>query len=72
LEYRSETQRNHQAPSISESSGGWKKVREVSSFVNMVTVKRIRREREALDSNSKLQARPEYYLETNEANVQRI
>ena len=69
MEHRSEKKRDCQASSKKKSSGGWKKVREVSSFVNMVTVKRIRREREALDSNSKLQARPEYYLEANEANV---
>tara|TARA_R100000426_G_C4777648_1_gene93458 strand:- start:461 stop:670 length:210 start_codon:yes stop_codon:yes gene_type:complete len=69
LEHRSEKKRDYQASSKKKSSGGWKKVREVSSFVNMVTIKRIARERKAMDNHPNISLWKGYDLETHETNV---
>jgi hypothetical protein len=69
LEHRSEKKRDCQASSKKKSSGGWKKVWKVSSFVNMVTIKRIARERKAMDNYSNISLWKGYDLETYETNV---
>jgi hypothetical protein len=69
LENRSNKKRDYQARSISESFGGWKKVREISSIIDMVTIKKDRGRREKVDHYTNIQARQINNMEVNATSV---
>tara|TARA_B100001094_G_scaffold36227_1_gene30353 strand:+ start:488 stop:697 length:210 start_codon:yes stop_codon:yes gene_type:complete len=69
LENRSNKKRDRSAFSLKKSFGGWKKVREVSSIIDMVTIKKDRGRREKVDHYTNIQARQINNMEANATSV---
>tara|TARA_Y100000401_G_scaffold38062_1_gene28658 strand:+ start:125 stop:334 length:210 start_codon:yes stop_codon:yes gene_type:complete len=69
LEYRFKTKRDYQSSSQAKGSGSWEKVWEISSIFDLVVIKGYTIWRKAMDSNTKLPARSEHYLEVNATTI---
>jgi len=69
LENRSNKKRDCSAFSEKKSLGSWKKVRKISSVIDMVTIKKDRGRREKVDHYTNIQARKINNMEANATSV---